>query len=62
MKRALAGTPVQDFIPPENVSFALINPRTGLLARQGSEGSVTECFITGTEPTSYDEEDVKSAE
>jgi penicillin-binding protein 1A len=54
MQRALARTPVQDFAPPENVTFALINPRTGLLARQGSEGSVMECFITGTEPTAYD--------
>jgi penicillin-binding protein 1A len=54
MKRALAGKPVLDFVPPANVAFALINPRTGRLARQGSEGSVTECFITGTEPTMYD--------
>jgi len=62
MQRALAGTPVEDFASPENVSFALINPHTGLLARQGSEGSVMECFITGTEPTTYDGDAVKSAE
>jgi penicillin-binding protein 1A len=54
MKRALAGKPALDFVPPANVTFALINPRTGRLARQGSEGSVMECFITGTEPTIYD--------
>ena len=54
MKRALAGKPIQDFVPPPNVTFALINPRTGRLARQGSEGSVMECFIPGTEPTTYD--------
>jgi penicillin-binding protein 1A len=55
MQRALAGMPVQDFVPPENVTFTLINPRTGLLARQGSEGSVMECFMSGTEPTTYDD-------
>ena len=54
MKRAVAGKPVLDFVTPPNITFALINPRTGLLARQGSEGSVMECFITGTEPTIYD--------
>lgn len=57
MQRGLAGIPAQSFSPPDNVVFALINPRTGLLARQGSEGSASECFITGTEPTSYDGED-----
>jgi penicillin-binding protein 1A len=54
MQRSLAGTAVQDFVPPSNVTFALINPRNGRLAREGSEGAVTECFISGTEPTSYD--------
>ena len=56
MKRALAGMPVQDFVPPANVTFTLINPRTGRLARQGSAGSTMECFINGTEPTTYDGE------
>jgi penicillin-binding protein 1A len=55
MQRALAAIPVQDFSPPENVTFTLINPRTGLLAKQGSQGSVMECFMTGTEPTKYDD-------
>ena len=54
MQRALSGVQVQDFTPPDKVTFALINPRTGHLARQGSEGSITECFITGSEPASYD--------
>lgn len=55
MQRALAGMPVQDFVPPENVTFTLINPRTGQLAKQGSDGSVMECFMAGTEPTTYDD-------
>jgi len=54
MQRGLAGVSVTNFPVPGNVTFALINPRTGRLAREGSEGSVTECFIPGTEPTSYD--------
>jgi len=55
MQRAVAALPVQNFSPPPNVTFATINPRTGRLAREGSEGSLQECFISGTEPTSYDE-------
>ncbi|HEX9078655.1 MAG TPA: penicillin-binding transpeptidase domain-containing protein, partial [Desulfuromonadaceae bacterium] len=60
MQRALAGVPAQDFTPPDNVTFALINPRTGRLARQGSEGSMMECFISGSEPSSYDADAAKA--
>ena len=59
MQRALAGIPVLGFTAPANVTFAVINPRSGRLARTGSEGSVTECFISGTEPTSYDSDATK---
>jgi len=59
MKRALAGNPIEDFVPPPNVTFALINPLSGHLAKQGSEGSVMECFISGTEPTTYDSDAAK---
>jgi penicillin-binding protein 1A len=55
MQRAVAGIPVQNFTAPANVTFATINPRTGRLAREGSEGSLQECFISGTEPGSYGE-------
>jgi penicillin-binding protein 1A len=55
MQRAVAGMPAQNFTPPANVTFATINPKTGRLAREGSEGSLQECFISGTEPTSYGE-------
>ena len=53
MQRALAGTPVKDFSPPSDITFASINPRTGRLARQGEGGAIQECFIAGTEPTDY---------
>jgi penicillin-binding protein 1A len=59
MQRSLAVIPTQGFTPPANVTFALINPRTGRLAREGSEGSVMECFVSGTEPTSYDGDPAK---
>lgn len=55
MQRAIAGMAAQNFTPPPNLTFATINPRTGRLARDGSEGSLQECFISGTEPTSYGE-------
>lgn len=54
MQKAVAQLPAEDFEAPENVTFVLINPRTGLLAREGTPGAVMECFISGTEPQSYD--------
>jgi penicillin-binding protein 1A len=56
MQRALVGVPVENFKVPNNVTFALIDPRSGRLAREGTEGAVTECFVSGTEPTSTDSE------
>lgn len=54
MQKAVLSLPAEDFTAPENVSFVLINPRTGKLAREGTAGAVMECFIKGTEPSSYD--------
>jgi penicillin-binding protein 1A len=54
MQKATVSMPVEDFQAPENVSFVLVNPRTGKLAREGTPGAVMECFIKGTEPSSYD--------
>jgi penicillin-binding protein 1A len=59
MQRSVAGIPALAFTPPANLTFALINPRTGRLAREGSQGSVMECFIRGTEPSSYDSDAAK---
>lgn len=59
MQGALSGIPSEAFTPPEKVTYALINPRTGKLAQQGSAGSVMECFISGTEPTKYDTDGAK---
>jgi penicillin-binding protein 1A len=54
MQKAIMSLPVEDFAAPENVSFVLINPRTGKLAKEGTPGAVMECFIKGTEPAEYD--------
>lgn len=56
MQRAVAGMPVKNFPQPADITFATINPRTGLLAREGSPGAIQECFAAGTEPTLYDGE------
>ncbi|HIJ81133.1 MAG TPA: PBP1A family penicillin-binding protein, partial [Desulfuromonadales bacterium] len=54
MQKAVTNMPLEDFDAPENVSFVLINPRTGKLAKEGTPGAVMECFIKGTEPSTYD--------
>ncbi len=56
MQRAVTGLAPMNFTPPRDITYARINPRTGKLAKEGSEGSVMECFVSGTEPTSYDGE------
>lgn len=54
MQKAVMSLPAEDFEAPENISFVLINPTTGRLAREGTPGAVMECFIKGTEPEGYD--------
>ena len=61
MQRSLAGIPVQNFGAPSNVTFALIDTRTGRLAREGGDASAMECFIAGSEPTIYTGEGGKEA-
>ncbi len=52
MLNAVRGMAVQQFVPPDDITFVRINPKTGRLAK-GNDG-ILECFIKGTEPTSYD--------
>ena len=56
MQKSVSGIPVEDFEAPENVTFVLIDPHTGRLAKEGTPGAVMECFIKGTEPSSYEGE------
>ena len=51
MTRAVASRPAGDFIKPESVVTAIIDPKTGRLARQECPGTVTEFYQAGTEPT-----------
>lgn len=53
MQKALEGTSVEYFTPPEGVVFAKIDPETGMLAHDNSEKAVYECYLEGTEPTDY---------
>lgn len=52
MRVALADLPKATFPVPKGVSFARIDPQTGLLAQPDSPGE-EECFVAGTEPTQY---------
>jgi penicillin-binding protein 1A len=44
------------FAVPENVVFAKIDPKTGLLAKPGDENAVFEAFKEGTAPTKTSDE------
>jgi penicillin-binding protein 1B len=51
MKRATAGTPVTDFIPPPGIKLAEIDPLTGQLATANCPNVIREAFLEGEEPT-----------
>ncbi len=52
MKRALQDRPPVDFPVPEGVTFARVDPSSGLRAVPGGR-SMMEVFVTGSEPTRY---------
>ncbi|MFN8543945.1 MAG: PBP1A family penicillin-binding protein [Candidatus Binatia bacterium] len=52
MKQALADQPIVDFHVPEGVTFAQVDPASGLRAVPGG-ASRLEVFVEGTEPTEY---------
>ena len=51
-RKVLKTEPVKVFAVPENVVFAKIDPKTGLLANPGDDNAVFEAFKEGTAPTS----------
>jgi membrane carboxypeptidase/penicillin-binding protein len=54
MKEALADRPVMEFLAPEGVQFARIDPVSGLLAAEARSGQPEEAptaFLAGTAPT-----------
>jgi len=50
MKRATAGTPVTDFVPPPGVRFVEVDPISGQLATLNCSSFVREAFAEGEEP------------
>lgn len=53
MRSALAGKPVLDFVKPDTVVSASIDPATGQLATPDCPVKADEFYIAGTEPNSY---------
>lgn len=51
MKAAHAGTPPTDFPRPADVLVVSIDPTTGLLPAEDQTDTLTEFFLSGTEPT-----------
>ncbi len=50
MRAAHQGVPPTDFPVPPGIERASIDPKTGLLAREGQEDAIAEIFLAGTEP------------
>lgn len=50
MKSAVAGREKRDFNPPSGVTYARIDPETGMLATPSCPKARREVFLTGTEP------------
>ncbi|MFQ5841778.1 MAG: penicillin-binding transpeptidase domain-containing protein, partial [Thermodesulfobacteriota bacterium] len=53
MKTVLEGKPIKHFPVPEQIIFAKIDPKTGLLASPSTPNPFFECFKEGTAPTRY---------
>jgi penicillin-binding protein 1B len=53
MKSATAGRPSVEFEVPEGITFAEIDRDTGKLALPGCPRTMTESFLSGTEPTEF---------
>lgn len=51
MKRATAGTPITDFVPPPGIKIVDIDPLSGQLATSNCPTVLHEAFIEGEEPT-----------
>jgi penicillin-binding protein 1A len=51
MRSALSERPMRDFAVPDDIVFARIDRKTGLLADPSSEETVFQAFLADTEPT-----------
>jgi len=57
MEKVLEEKPVKFFPVPEGVIFVRVDPKTGLLARPESKRATFACFLKGTVPTEYAQEE-----
>jgi penicillin-binding protein 1B len=53
MKRALAGTPVTDFVPPLGIKMVDIDPLSGQRATPNCPQVIQEAFLEGDEPSGF---------
>ena len=53
MKEALKSYSVKDFRAPDNVVFARVDKKTGLLTTSTGEDAIFEAFLEGTQPTEF---------
>jgi len=53
MKKATAGTPITDFVPPPGIKMVNIDPLSGYLATPNCPKVILEAFPEGEEPTGY---------
>ncbi|MDR1784705.1 MAG: penicillin-binding protein 1A [Endomicrobium sp.] len=53
MKKALEKEPVMDFAQPENIEWALIDQKTGLLTSTKTSDTLLDAFIYGTVPKKH---------
>jgi penicillin-binding protein 1B len=53
MKRATAGTPITDFVPPPGIKIVDIDPVSGQLATPNCPYVLREAFLEGDEPSGY---------
>ncbi|MBN2687428.1 MAG: PBP1A family penicillin-binding protein [Deltaproteobacteria bacterium] len=60
LEKVLASRPVEFFTPPEGIVFAKIDPETGLLARPDTPRAVFECYLEGTQPTAYTQDELNN--
>ena len=51
MEKAHDGVPVREFPVPEGVSYARVDPATGMLAGEGDGAAYMQAFPAGSEPT-----------
>lgn len=62
INEALKDAPSKDFPVPENICFATIDTKTGLLATKSCPYKIQEVFILGTAPTEYCNRDHEKGE